>query len=143
MATNMAVAMAAWMRFRGHGWAAALEMSAAMYVPFLVPFPPLWLDLLSGHAMMLVGHVLMLPAMVAAMLLRPAEYAGHTHEHNADLRRNPHDLHPGHRRHDLRVLHAARREDAPPVDGVDSVQVNLAPRARPSPSTPPARTSTT
>ena len=73
----MTVAMAGWMRFRGHGRPATLEMSAAMYVPFLVLFPPLWLGVLSGHTMMLLGHMLMLPAMAAAMLLRPAEYAGH------------------------------------------------------------------
>jgi hypothetical protein len=40
-ATNMTVAMAAWMRFRRHGWAAIAEMAVAMYAPFLVLFPPL------------------------------------------------------------------------------------------------------
>jgi hypothetical protein len=30
MATNMTVAMAAWMRFRRHGWAATAEMAVAM-----------------------------------------------------------------------------------------------------------------
>src|SRR5262245_49606318 len=33
MATDMSIGMAAWMRFRGHGWAGTLEMCAAMYVP--------------------------------------------------------------------------------------------------------------
>lgn len=41
MATNMTVAVAAWMRLRGHGWAAIAEMAVAMYAPFLGLFPPL------------------------------------------------------------------------------------------------------
>jgi hypothetical protein len=38
MATNMAVATAAWMRLRRHGWAAIAEMAVAMYAPFVVLF---------------------------------------------------------------------------------------------------------
>jgi hypothetical protein len=74
MATNMTVAMSAWMRYRGHGWRATAEMAAAMYVPFLVLFPPLWLGVLAPGTMLVAGHVLMLPAMAGAMLLRPHEY---------------------------------------------------------------------
>lgn len=80
MATNMTVAMSAWMRYRGHGWPATLEMAAAMYLPFLALFPPLWLGVLSPGGLMLWGHVLMLPAMAAAMLWRLPEYTGH-HAH--------------------------------------------------------------
>jgi hypothetical protein len=75
MATNMTVAMSAWMRFRGHRWQPVVEMGAAMYLPFLVLFVPLALGLIGEGALMLWGHVLMLPAMAAAMLLRPSEYA--------------------------------------------------------------------
>ena len=75
MATNMSVAMSAWMRVRGHRWRPIAEMSAAMYLPFLVLFAPLALGLIGEGALMLWGHVLMLPAMAAAMLLRPHEYA--------------------------------------------------------------------
>jgi hypothetical protein len=75
MATNMTLAMSAWMKIRGHRWRPIAEMGAAMYLPFLVLFVPLALGLISGGALMLWGHVLMLPAMAAAMLLRPAEYA--------------------------------------------------------------------
>jgi hypothetical protein len=50
-------------------------MGAAMYLPFLVLFVPLALGLIGEGALMLWGHVLMLPAMAAAMLLRPHEYA--------------------------------------------------------------------
>jgi hypothetical protein len=77
MATNMTFAMCAWMRYRGHGWRATAEMAAAMYLPFLVLFPPLWLGVLSPGALTFAGHVLMLPAMAGVMLLRPSEYIGH------------------------------------------------------------------
>ena len=75
MATNMTVAMSAWMKFRGHRWRPIAEMGAAMYLPFLVLFVPLALGLIGDGALMLWGHVLMLPAMAVAMLLRPHEYA--------------------------------------------------------------------
>jgi hypothetical protein len=75
MATNMTIAMSAWMAYRGHSWRPIAEMAAAMYLPFLVLFVPLALDLIDKGALMLWGHVLMLPAMAAAMLLRPHEYA--------------------------------------------------------------------
>jgi hypothetical protein len=74
MATNMTAAMSAWMRYRGHGWAATAEMAAAMFVPFLVLFPPLWLGAVTPGTMIVAGHVLMLPAMAGVMLLRPHEY---------------------------------------------------------------------
>ena len=75
MATDMTVAMSAWMRVRGHRWRPIAEMAAAMYLPFLALFAPLALGLIDEGALMLWGHVLMLPAMAAAMLLRPSEYA--------------------------------------------------------------------
>ena len=76
MATNMAVAMAAWMRFRGHAWPAIAEMSAAMYVPFAVLLVPYWAGVVSGSSLLTAGHVLMLPAMALAMWWRLDEYAG-------------------------------------------------------------------
>ena len=75
MATNMAVAMAAWMRFRGHSWPAIAEMSAAMYVPFAVLLLPYWAGAVSGSFLFTAGHVLMLPAMALAMWWRLDEYA--------------------------------------------------------------------
>lgn len=74
MATSMSLGMALWMRYRGHGWAPIAEMSAAMYVPYLVLFVPFWAGMMPGDAMMMGGHVLMLPAMLGAMLPRRAEY---------------------------------------------------------------------
>lgn len=81
MATDMTIAMCAWMRYRGHRWRPTLEMGAAMYLPFLVLFPPLWLGLIGMDGLMLGGHLLMLPTMAGAMLLRPTEYTGdHSHQ---------------------------------------------------------------
>jgi hypothetical protein len=75
MATNMSLGMAAWMRVRRHGWRGIAEMSAAMYAPFVVLLVPFWTGLIDGGALMAWGHLMMLPAMALAMLLRPAEYA--------------------------------------------------------------------
>ena len=75
MATNMTVAMSAWMKFRGHRWRPIAEMGAAMYLHFLLLFVPLALGLIDDGALMLWGHLLMLPAMAVALLLRPHEYA--------------------------------------------------------------------
>jgi hypothetical protein len=80
MATNMIVPMAAWMRFRGHRWAAIAEMAVAMYLPFVVLFVPLWLGVLSPTGLMVLGHVLMLFAMAAVMFRRRDEYVGHHRE---------------------------------------------------------------
>jgi flagellar biosynthetic protein FliP len=75
MATNMSIGMAAWMRFRGHSWRGIAEMSGSMYLPFAVLLVPFWAGAIGEHALMTWGHVLMLPAMAAVMLLRPGEYA--------------------------------------------------------------------
>jgi hypothetical protein len=74
MATNMTIAAAAWMRLRRHGWAAIAEMAVAMYAPFIVLFPPLWLGVLSATGLMVLGHLLMLLTIAAAMLRRRDEY---------------------------------------------------------------------
>lgn len=74
MATNMSLGMAAWMRIRGHGLAAIAEMSAAMYLPFLVLLPFHWAGALPAMALMTAGHALMVPAMLVAMLRRRREY---------------------------------------------------------------------
>jgi flagellar biosynthetic protein FliP len=75
MATNMAIGMGAWMRFRGHSWRGIAEMSASMYVPFAVLLVPFWAGAIGEHTMMTWGHLLMLLAMALVMLLRPSEYA--------------------------------------------------------------------
>jgi hypothetical protein len=70
MATNMAAAMVVWMRFRGHRWVPVAEMAGAMYLPFLVLFPSLWVGVLSATGLRVLGHLLMLLAMAAVMLRR-------------------------------------------------------------------------
>lgn len=74
MATSMALAMGLWMRLRRHSWTGVLQMSAAMYLAFVPFFPFLWAGRLSGGAVVMAGHVLMLPLMAGAMLLRRSEY---------------------------------------------------------------------
>jgi uncharacterized membrane protein (DUF2068 family) len=68
--------MGLWMRIRRHGWPSIVAMSAAMYVPFVVLLPFYWAGLVSESALMIAGHVLMVPAMLAAMLRRRHEYGG-------------------------------------------------------------------
>src|SRR3546814_8345397 len=53
MATDMALGMAAWMLFRGHGWAVTLEMCAAMYLPVLL-LPLVWSGDLAELTFMVV-----------------------------------------------------------------------------------------
>ncbi|WP_109505662.1 hypothetical protein [Nocardioides speluncae] len=82
MATAMAVPMALWMRFRRHRLAPIVEMSLAMYAGFVTLFPLLWLGVLDAGGVMMIGHVLMLVLMLAAMLARYREYS-HAHPRGA------------------------------------------------------------
>ncbi|MEU4385832.1 hypothetical protein [Promicromonospora sp. NPDC023805] len=79
MVLDMVAAMTVWMRVRRHGWPAIWEMNAAMAAPFAVLLVLFWMGVMSAGDMMLWGHVLMVPAMAGAMLLRPAEYTEHVH----------------------------------------------------------------
>ncbi|MEV6868641.1 hypothetical protein AB0M44_47670 [Streptosporangium subroseum] len=76
MAFDMSVGMAAWMRYRGHGWARTLEMCGAMFAPALPLFPLLWMGLIDGEALMGLAHVAMFPLMLVVMLWRLDEYSG-------------------------------------------------------------------
>ncbi|RJL34367.1 hypothetical protein [Bailinhaonella thermotolerans] len=77
MAFDMSVGMAAWMRFRRHGWASTLEMCAAMFAPAVPLFPLLWLGVIDPHGLMMISHVAMFPLMLAVMLRRRHEYLSH------------------------------------------------------------------
>jgi hypothetical protein len=78
MALTMSVPMVAWMRHRGHGWAPAWEMTASMFIPSFAAIALLWAGTIEDtHALLMIQHVAMLPAMLAAMLLRVGEYTGH------------------------------------------------------------------
>ena len=74
MATGMTVGMTGWMAYHHHSLAAIGSMALAMYGSFVALFPLYWAALLSETAVMAIGHVLMLPAMAAAMLWRRDEY---------------------------------------------------------------------
>ena len=74
MATDMTIAMVAWMAIRKHPWPRTLEMAAVMYLPFLALLVPYWLGALSGSDLMMAAHVIMFPLMLAAMLWRRADY---------------------------------------------------------------------
>ena len=78
MAFTMTVPMVAWMRYRGHGWVPAADMAAAMFLPSFAAIGLLWGGLETDtHALLMIQHVAMLPAMLLAMLLRRHEYTGH------------------------------------------------------------------
>ena len=80
MAVTMTVPMVAWMAFRGHGWRANAEMSAAMFLPAFAVTGLLWAGLVEDiGALLVLEHVAMLASMLAAMLLRRAEYSGAAH----------------------------------------------------------------
>jgi hypothetical protein len=78
MAFTMSMPMAGWMRYRGHGWAPVLEMTASMFVPASRRSGLLWAGAVGDTDMLLyIQHVGMFPSMLAVMLLRLDEYTGH------------------------------------------------------------------
>jgi hypothetical protein len=82
MAMTMTVPMVAWMRHRGHDWAPAWEMSAAMFIPSVGAIALLWAGAVEdAHALLMIQHIAMGPAMLVAMLLRLDEYTGHAPAH--------------------------------------------------------------
>jgi hypothetical protein len=74
MAANMTVAMAGWMRFRGHRPQLIAEMIAGMNVPFLALLVPFQVGVTGEHALLMPGHALMFLGMAVAMLARRHEY---------------------------------------------------------------------
>jgi hypothetical protein len=81
MAFCMTVPMVAWMRYRGHAWQPSNEMAAAMFLPTFGVIALLWGGVVEDFdTLMMLEHVVMLPAMLVAMLLRRDEYTrGHAH----------------------------------------------------------------
>jgi hypothetical protein len=112
MVGDMVVAMTLWMRLRRHGWAAIGWMDAAMAAPFAVLLPLYWTGLVTAGGLMLWGHVLMVPAMAAAMLLRAGEYTGHGragHEHAGHEHAGHEHAGHGHGRRGLDLAWLGRR----------------------------------
>lgn len=74
MAISMALPMAAWMLFRGHGWRNSAEMAAAMIVP-AIPFVIMaGLHIISGTACR-AYMPLSIVAMIGLMVYRRAAYS--------------------------------------------------------------------
>jgi len=84
MGVVMTVPMVAWMRHRGHSWRPSLEMAASMLLPTLGVLVVLWTGAVEDIGTLLgIEHVVMLPSMLVAMLLRREEYTGDHHHHDA------------------------------------------------------------
>jgi hypothetical protein len=82
MGTTMTVPMVAWMRYRGHGWRASNEMAASMLIPTAGVVGLLAAGLIVDVGTLLtIEHVVMLPSMLVAMLLRREEYSHGAHHH--------------------------------------------------------------
>jgi hypothetical protein len=81
MAVIMTVPMVAWMRYRGHAWRPCHEMAASMFLPTFAAIALLGSGIFTDFgALMTLEHLVMLPAMLVAMLLRYDEYADcHAH----------------------------------------------------------------
>ena len=75
MSTDMTIAMIVWMRFRGHGWPATLEMGASMILPYFLLVGPYAARWIGGGAFLGLMHALMLPFMFLVMLRRYDEYS--------------------------------------------------------------------
>jgi hypothetical protein len=80
MGVTMTVPMVAWMRYRGHSWAPSNEMAASMLIPTAGVIALPWAGLVEDIGTLLaIEHVVMLPAMLVAMLLRRDEYSHGAH----------------------------------------------------------------
>jgi hypothetical protein len=76
MGVTMTVPMLGWMRYRRHGWQPSAEMAASMLIPTFGVIVLLWVGVVTDiGTLMTIEHVVMLPSMLAAMLLRRAEYS--------------------------------------------------------------------
>jgi hypothetical protein len=75
MATIMTIPMVAWMRRMGHGRRPCNEMAASMYLPTFAVIAMMAAGVLDFAGAMGLEHLLMLPAMLAAMLARREEYS--------------------------------------------------------------------
>ena len=82
-AVNMSVPMALWMRMRHHGRQCIREMVAAMAVETVLVIAIATAGLVARESIVAWQHGLMVPAMVAAMLLRLDVYTKPMRHHAA------------------------------------------------------------
>jgi len=75
MGFSMAAPMIAWMRWRGHSWAANRAMAISMIAPTVAVILLLAAGALEDlGTLMAIQHVVMFPGMFVAMLLYRSEY---------------------------------------------------------------------
>jgi hypothetical protein len=79
MAFAMTAPMVALMAYHRHGWRPMVEMAAAMVIPTLGATLLYLVGTIPPAAVMSVGHLTMIPAMLAVMLLRFDHYAAVRH----------------------------------------------------------------
>jgi hypothetical protein len=75
MGVYMTLPMVAWMAYRGHAAARNVEMAMSMIAPSAAAAALAFGGALSTGAALAVQHAVMVPAMLAVMLWRYAEYA--------------------------------------------------------------------
>lgn len=98
MAVFMTVPMVALMRYRGHGWRQAAEMTGAMVVPMAVVVVVAVEVLgITGRALGMSSHLAMLLGMLALMVVRRDDYM-HAGAHGAHGPARP-AAHTGHVAH--------------------------------------------
>jgi hypothetical protein len=79
MGLSMTVPMVWWMQRRGHSWPANRAMATAMIAPTVATIALLGAGAVTDfHALMMIEHIAMGPAMLLAMLPFRAEF---THSH--------------------------------------------------------------
>ena len=80
MGITMTVPMVGWMRYRGHGRPASNEMAASMLIPTAGVIGMRGAGLVDDvGTLLMIEHVVMLPSMLVAMLLRRGEYSRGAH----------------------------------------------------------------
>ena len=79
MVVEMALPMALWMRYRGHGRRGVLEMTSAMSLPAVALVGAGALGFIDRSAVMSIYHPAMYAAMVGLMVYRRREFAARTH----------------------------------------------------------------
>jgi hypothetical protein len=75
MGISMAAPMVWWMPLRGHSWPATWAMALAMILPTVATLVFLATGLIEDlHALLMIEHIAMFPAMLVAMLPFRAEF---------------------------------------------------------------------
>ena len=75
MALNMTAPMVWWMHHRGHGARHNVEMAGSMIIPTAIVIALHLLGVVAADSVLLIQHLVMIPAMVGVMLARFEHYA--------------------------------------------------------------------